>query len=86
MRPAEYVINRLGGIRPLARALAPYLARDYLDPSTVARWALPRPRGCDGLIPSTYHRALLELASDKGVDLRPEHLVYGDQPAEGQAA
>lgn len=63
MTPAEVVIG-LFGVRPLAR---------YLDiaPGTVIAW-----RG-NGLIPSEYHRRLLELARERKKRLTPTMLIMG---------
>lgn len=65
LTPAEVVIE-LFGIRPLARELD-------VDPTTVVRWR----SNDDGLIPSSYHRQLLELAERDGVELTAEHLIHG---------
>lgn len=45
--------------------------------STVWRWAQPAPKGTDGLVPSKYHKPLLQLAADLGVQLTPAELVLG---------
>jgi len=65
LTPAEVVIE-LFGIRPLARELE-------VDPTTVVRWR----NNDDGLIPSTYHRQLLELADRNGETLTAEDLIHG---------
>lgn len=59
--PAEVVIKELG-IRPLARSLS-------ISPSTVLRW-----RERSGLIPSHYHRAIINLAQGR---IGADDLVYG---------
>lgn len=64
LTPAEFVIE-LFGIRPLAREL-------NVDPTTIVRW-----RQHGGLIPSNYHKPLLELAQRDRQKLTPEHLVNG---------
>jgi hypothetical protein len=70
MTPAELVIARFGGVRPLARHLE-------LDHSSVARWPKKKPRGLGGLIPSRLHKELLDLAVRLSVPLSAEELVYG---------
>jgi predicted lysophospholipase L1 biosynthesis ABC-type transport system permease subunit len=65
LTPAEVVIAEFG-IRPLAREL-------NIDPTTIVRW-----RGsARGLVPSTYHTALLALADRERVPLTAEDLVNG---------
>lgn len=64
LTPAEVVIE-IFGIRPLAREL-------NVDPTTIVRW-----RSGGGLIPSQYHKPLLELAQRDKQKLTPEHLVNG---------
>jgi hypothetical protein len=69
--PAEIVIERFGGVRPLARLLK-------VAHTSVARWPLPKiKRGSGGLVPSQYHRRLLDLAADRGVKLSTTELIYG---------
>lgn len=70
LSPAEVVIDRFGGVRPLARLLD-------LDHSSVARWPKPKPRGLGGFIPSNHHQKLLALATAKGIKLSPKDLIYG---------
>jgi hypothetical protein len=63
--PANQIINRLGGVYPVARALS-------VNPSTVFRWTIPSDRGgTDGVIPAKRQRELLRLAQEKGVPLAP---------------
>jgi hypothetical protein len=77
LNPAHTVIARFGGSGPLARRLG-------LDRSAVHRWALPRTRtGTGGLIPSRYHRRLLELAAAEGITLSAVDLI--GQEARGEA-
>lgn len=45
--------------------------------STVWRWAQPAPKGTDGLVPSRYHKPLLQLARELDVPLTPAELVLG---------
>jgi hypothetical protein len=70
MKPADLVIARFGGVRPLARLLG-------LDHSSICRWTQKAPRGGGGLIPSRYHQPLLKLAEEKGVALSADDLIRG---------
>lgn len=70
MTPAELVIQRFGGVRPLSRLLK-------LHHSSVVRWPQPKPRGLGGFIPSRLHQPLLQLAKDHDVQLTPDELIYG---------
>jgi transposase-like protein len=71
MKPADIVISRFGGVRPLARLLGK-------DPSTIHRWKQPADKGgLDGRVPSSAQTKLLELAREKGVTLTPAELVLG---------
>jgi hypothetical protein len=77
MTPADIVISRFGGVRPLARLLGK-------DPSTIHRWKQPAERGgLDGRVPSAVQVRLLELAREKGVDLTPADLVLGSTCSAG---
>lgn len=72
MTPADIVISRFGGVRPLARLLGK-------DPSTIHRWKQPAEKGgLDGRVPSAVQVRLLELASLHGVALTPAELVLGN--------
>ncbi len=64
LSPADAVLADFG-IRPLARILE-------VDPTTVIRW-----RNGDGLIPSQYHRRLLEIAKELNVKLTTDDLIHG---------
>jgi hypothetical protein len=67
--PAATVIERFDGARALASLLK-------LDKSTVCQWRVPKARGgTDGIIPGKHHAALLRLACQRSVPLRPEELV-----------
>lgn len=71
MNPAEIVISKFGGVRPLARALK-------IDHSSVSRWAMTKDkRGSDGMVPSKYQAQLLRLAEDRGIDLSASELIFG---------
>jgi transposase-like protein len=71
MKPADIVISRFGGLRPLARLM-------NLDPSTIYRWRAPAAKGgLDGRVPSTHQLRLLELAREKGVQLTASELIEG---------
>jgi hypothetical protein len=62
--PAEYVIGKFGGQSALARLIGK-------RQSTVQHWA------STGHIPAKWHRQILELAAEHGIDVRPEDLVVG---------
>lgn len=71
MRPADIVIFRFGGVRPLARLLGK-------DPSTIHRWRMPAEKGgLAGRVPSMSQARLLDLAREQGVTLTPEELISG---------
>lgn len=71
MRPADIVISRFQGVRPLARLLGK-------DPSTIHRWRMPAAKGgLDGRVPSQVQVRLLELAKEHGVDLTADELISG---------
>lgn len=70
MKPADLVIARFGGVRPLARLLE-------IDHTTILQWQRKPPRGRDGLIPSRYHIPLLELAARLDVALSTDDLIHG---------
>jgi len=71
MKPAPLVIQRFGGVRPLARVLG-------IDHSSVSRWQKPKTqRGTGGLVPSRYHMTLLQVAETSGVQLNALELVKG---------
>lgn len=75
LTPAEAVIATFG-IRALARHLD-------LCPSTVWEWKEERPRGREprdsyGLVPSNYHRAILDLAKrENKPEITADVLIYG---------
>lgn len=66
MTQAETIIERFGGTRALARALCK-------PPTTVQSWK------DSGLIPSKHHEHLMQVAREKGVDLRPDDF-FASQP------
>lgn len=73
--PADIVISRFGGVRPLARLLGK-------DPSTIHRWRQPADRGgLDGRVPSAVQVRLLELARERGIELTSADLVLGSSCA-----
>jgi hypothetical protein len=75
MTPADIVISRFGGVRPLARLLGK-------DPSTIHRWKQPADKGgLDGRVPSAVQVRLLDLAREQGVELTPTDLVLGNNCA-----
>lgn len=71
--PADVVISKFGGVRPLARLLEK-------DPSTIHRWRMPAARGgLDGRVPSVAQQRLLELARERGISLTADELINGAQ-------
>lgn len=73
MNPAQYVISEFGGIRATGRAIGRHQ-------SSVHRWLdSKQDGGSGGLIPSENHRKILAEAKKRGLDITPDHLVYGDK-------
>ncbi|CAB4199742.1 hypothetical protein UFOVP1356_6 [uncultured Caudovirales phage] len=71
MTPADIVISRFEGVRPLARLLGK-------DPSTIHRWRQPAAKGgSDGRVPSAAQVRLLSLAKELGVALTADELING---------
>jgi hypothetical protein len=64
LTPAQFVINRFNGIRPLARAV-------NRQPSTVHSWKVR------GTIPTDMQAIILTIAIKKNLDIRPQDLVVG---------
>lgn len=79
MKPAELVIHRFGGVRPLARLL-------NVNPSTVQRWKMPAARGgLDGRVPSARMAELLRLAVEQNITLSASELITGAADCTAQA-
>lgn len=71
MTPADIVIARFEGVRPLARLLKK-------DPSTIHRWRMPADKGgLDGRVPSAVQVKLMELARERGIALTADELING---------
>ena len=71
MTPADIVIARFDGVRPLARLLGK-------DPSTIHRWCQPAAKGgSDGRVPSAAQSRLLSLARERGIALTADELING---------
>lgn len=71
MTPADIVISRFEGVRPLARLLGK-------DPSTIHRWRMPAAKGgLDGRVPSAAQVKLLDLARERGIALTADELITG---------
>lgn len=69
MTPADIVISRFGGVRPVARLLSK-------DPSTIHRWKQPPDKGgLGGRVPSAVQGELLRLAQEHSVELNSDDLV-----------
>lgn len=56
------VIQKFGGIRPLARAMGEW-------PNNVQRWK------DNGFIPSDRHLKVMEIAKEKGIEITPDQLI-----------
>lgn len=71
MKPADIVISRFEGVRPLARLLGK-------NPSTIHRWRMPAAKGgLDGRVPSAVQVRLMELAKERGIPLSADELING---------
>lgn len=69
MEPASSIISALGGPTAVAEAIGIHRTR-------VSMWQAPRVRGgTNGLIPYRHVSKIMELARDKGVDLRPADFI-----------
>ena len=76
MRPAERIIQKFGGIRPMAAAL-------NVPVSTVQNWKE------SGLIPAGRQQRILDRSLALGIDLTPADFFDPPEPAapaKGQAA
>lgn len=65
LKPAEYVIHTLGGVRPAARELG-------YSPSAISRW-----RTTGGDVPTRARRIILDYAKRNRVNITADHLQYG---------
>lgn len=71
LNPAQYVIKVFGGVRATARAIG-------RRPGAVINWKNPKKRGgCDGHVPSAAQRLILQIATDEGLDITPDDLMFG---------
>jgi hypothetical protein len=64
LTPAAFVIRQFNGIRPLARALKK-------SPSAIHKWST------NGTIPTGSQKAILKVAHDRRIDIKPQDLVIG---------
>lgn len=64
LTPAQFVIKRFSGIRPLARAI-------NRQPSTVHSWKVR------GTIPTDMQALILTIAIKQKLDIKPQDLVVG---------
>ncbi len=68
--PARTVIEICGGVMATAKMAG-------RNRSTVYRWGLDDEMGgTGGEVPRSAKKALLDSASDVGIDLRPEHFAF----------
>lgn len=65
-KPARYVVDLFGGIRPLAKALD-------MSPGSVHYWT----RSKGGLIPRDNFKRILRAAEKRGLHLTEAILLYG---------
>jgi len=73
VNPAQYVISEFGGLRETARAIG----RHH---TSVKQWLETKLNGGKGgLIPSDNHKRILKEAAKRGLDITPDHLIYGDK-------
>jgi adenosylmethionine-8-amino-7-oxononanoate aminotransferase len=71
LSPAELLVARFGGVRPLARVIDKH-------PSIVMRWKTPVERGGGGgIVPVKLMPRILEIAQEKGVKLTADELIRG---------
>lgn len=67
-QPARYVVERLGGVRQVARILD-------INPSTISRWMMPSDaKGTGGRIPQKYWRSLLKHGRVNNIDIQTSDL------------
>jgi transposase-like protein len=70
MEPAKNIIERLGGVSAVAEAIGVYR-------STVNNWRLPASQGgTDGRVPAKQIPKLMELASEKGIEIAPGEFIW----------
>lgn len=75
LSPGEVVIREVGTAA---------LCREFkIARSTAWRWTQPKPRGTGGIVPSCYHRPLLDLAQRIGANLTSEDLIAGRLKQQG---
>jgi hypothetical protein len=69
LSPAKEVVQKLGGVRALARVLE-------INPSAVSRWMMPSAKGgTNGLIPQRHWPAILKHAKEEKVKVKLDDLV-----------
>lgn len=64
LNPAQYVIQRFGGVRPLARLLG-------ISGAAVCQWQN------SGKIPAKHHEKIIGLAKQQRIQVHPKHLILG---------
>ena len=75
MKPAADIISKLGGVAEIAAVVGVHRTRVY-------GWMRNRDAGgTGGLIPQKHHLALLRMAREKGVELKPEEFLPCDEAA-----
>lgn len=66
--PAERVIAAFSSARQVALAVG-------RNPSSVTRWVKPAPQGLSGRVPSALQAKILKISDERGLGLKPEHLI-----------
>lgn len=71
VRPADFIIEYFGGLRPAARAIG----RSH---AAINLWRKPKEQGgCDGFIPRLAMHIILDLAEKKGYKIDAVDLLIG---------
>lgn len=73
---AQSIVEKCGGHQAVAEMTGASVSR-------VFRWTYPKDRGgTDGIIPARHQRTLLNEATKRGIDLRPEDFFAPREAAE----
>lgn len=76
MEPAKSIVAMLGGPTAVATYLTDKTDR-HLTTGAVARWYMPAPTGCAGIIPSRHIPALCKMAKKAKKFLEPNMFFRG---------
>lgn len=69
LSPAEYIIEQFNGVGKTAIALG-------MTKGAVSKWQSKHKPPRKRLVPGWHHARILELAKQRGLDIRPEHFIY----------